>query len=105
MAVVAPSTAVALAVLFVISGLLLFYASNAQADRALEKLAGMDAAVGYLARLGRMLAGRSGLPEAHSLREDAHTAMTAIRSYEQVLSLETLRVLGRKVSWRRRITK
>ncbi len=61
---------------------------------AYENVAGMDAAVDYLARLGRMLAGRPGLPEAHSVRDDAAIAMAAIRSYEQLLSLETLRVLG-----------
>jgi cysteine desulfurase family protein (TIGR01976 family) len=60
---------------------------------AYENVAGMDAAVGYLARLGRTLAGRPGLPDAHSLCDDARAAMSAIRSYEQLLSLETLRVL------------
>ena len=60
---------------------------------AYENVAGMDAAVGYLARLGRTLAGRTGLPDAHSLHADARSAMEAIRSYEQLLSLETLGVL------------
>jgi cysteine desulfurase family protein (TIGR01976 family) len=60
---------------------------------AYESVAGMDAAVGYLARLGRTLSGRPGLPDAHSLREDAHAAMTAIRAYEQRLSRETARML------------
>jgi cysteine desulfurase family protein (TIGR01976 family) len=60
---------------------------------AYENVAGMDAAVGYLARVGRMLAGQPGLPDARSLHEDARGAMGAIRAYEQLLSLETLRVL------------
>ena len=60
---------------------------------AYENVAGMDAAVGYLARLGRTLAARPGLPDARSLHEDARAAMEAIRAYEQLLSLETLRVL------------
>ncbi len=60
---------------------------------AYENVSGMDAAVGYLGRLGRTLAGRSGAPDAHSLREDARVAMNAIRSYEQLLTLETARVL------------
>jgi selenocysteine lyase/cysteine desulfurase len=60
---------------------------------AYENVAGMDAAVGYLGRVGRMLAGRPGLPDARSLHADARGAMEAIRAYEQLLSLETLRVL------------
>ena len=60
---------------------------------AYENVAGMDAAVGYLARLGRSLSGRPGLPDEHSLREDSRAAMTAIRAYERLLSLETARTL------------
>lgn len=58
-----------------------------------ENVAGMDAAVGYLAQLGRTLAGMSGTPDAQSLRADARYAMKAIGAYEQGLSLELARVL------------
>jgi cysteine desulfurase family protein (TIGR01976 family) len=58
-----------------------------------ENVAGMAAAIDYLADLGRRLAGRRGPPEAQTLREDTHTAMRAIQAYEQTLSLELLRVL------------
>jgi cysteine desulfurase family protein (TIGR01976 family) len=58
-----------------------------------ENVTGMDAAVNYLAQVGRMLAGKGGLPDAQSLRIDAWSAMNAIRQYEQLLSLELLRVL------------
>src|ERR1700722_11765580 len=58
-----------------------------------ENVAGMDAAVNYLARLGRTLAGKTGGPDAHSLREDARRAMSAIRAYEQFLSLKLAHVL------------
>jgi cysteine desulfurase family protein (TIGR01976 family) len=58
-----------------------------------ENVAGMDAAVNYLAQVGRTLAGKAGLPEAHSLRGDVWSALTAIRSYEQYLSLELSHVL------------
>jgi cysteine desulfurase family protein (TIGR01976 family) len=58
-----------------------------------ENVAGMDAAVIYLAQLGRTLAGLPGAPEARSLRADARFAMQAIRTYEQGLSLELARVL------------
>jgi cysteine desulfurase family protein (TIGR01976 family) len=54
-----------------------------------ENVAGMDAAVNYLAQVGRALAGRTGA----SLGEDTRVAMNAIRVYEQSLSLELLRVL------------
>jgi cysteine desulfurase family protein (TIGR01976 family) len=57
-----------------------------------ENVAGMDAAVGYLARLGRSLAcgpdGGAGTPRA-----DIARAMQAILVYERGLSLEMLRVL------------
>ena len=54
-----------------------------------ENVAGMDAAITYLAQLGRTLAGKSGA----SLGDDTRVAMSAIRAYEQSLSLELLRVL------------
>jgi cysteine desulfurase family protein (TIGR01976 family) len=53
-----------------------------------ENVAGMDAAVNYLAQLGRTLSARSG-----TLGEDTKFAMNAIRVYEQTLSIELLRVL------------
>jgi len=58
-----------------------------------ENVAGMDAAINYLAQVGRTLAGKAGAPDAHSLRDDARAAMKEIRSYERSLSLELLRVL------------
>jgi cysteine desulfurase family protein (TIGR01976 family) len=53
-----------------------------------ENVAGMDAAVNYLAQLGRTLSGKSG-----TLGEATKFAMNAIRAYEQTLSIELLRVL------------
>lgn len=53
-----------------------------------ENVAGMDAAVNYLAQVGRTLSGRTG-----TLAEDTRFAMNAIRAYEQTLSIELLRVL------------
>ncbi|MBS0419344.1 MAG: cysteine desulfurase-like protein [Proteobacteria bacterium] len=53
-----------------------------------ENVAGMDAAINYLAQVGRMLSGKSG-----TLAEDTRFAMGAIRAYEQTLSIELLRVL------------
>jgi len=53
-----------------------------------ENVAGMDAAVNYLAQVGRTLSGKSG-----TLAEDTRFAMNAIRAYEQTLSIELLRVL------------
>ena len=58
-----------------------------------ENVAGMDAAVGYLAQLGRTLADKSGAPAAGSLRADLRCAMQAIQQYEAGLSLELARVL------------
>ncbi len=58
-----------------------------------EHVAGMDAAVTYLAQLGRILSGAGGSPDAHSLRADARFAMQAIRTYERGLSIELGRVL------------
>ena len=53
-----------------------------------ENVAGMDAAVRYLAQLGRSLA-----PGAASLRTDIARAMQAILVYERSLSLEMLKLL------------
>lgn len=53
-----------------------------------ENVAGMDAAINYLAGVGRLLGSRS-----DSLGDNTRVAMNAIRSYEQMLSLELLRVL------------
>jgi selenocysteine lyase/cysteine desulfurase len=58
-----------------------------------ENVAGMDAAVTYLAQLGRTLSGSGGTPDATSLRADARHAMEAIQGYERGLSLELARVL------------
>lgn len=58
-----------------------------------ENVAGMDAAVTYLAQLGRILSGQDGAPDEKSLRADARHAMDAIQSYERGLSLELARVL------------
>jgi len=58
-----------------------------------ENVAGLDAAIGYLAQLGRQLAGKPGEPQPDSLREDTRRAMEAIRLYEQGLTRELLRVL------------
>lgn len=58
-----------------------------------ENVAGMDAAVNYLAQIGRTLTGKIGAPDPRSLRDDVRQAMTAIRTYERFLSLEMSRVL------------
>jgi cysteine desulfurase family protein (TIGR01976 family) len=58
-----------------------------------ENVAGMDAAVYYLAQLGRSLAGLAGAPDSRSVRADTRFAMQAIQAYEQGLSLELARVL------------
>jgi cysteine desulfurase family protein (TIGR01976 family) len=58
-----------------------------------ENVAGMAAAIDYLAQLGRTLSGRSGAPDAGSLRADSQYAMRAIQAYEQGLSLEVAHVL------------
>jgi cysteine desulfurase family protein (TIGR01976 family) len=58
-----------------------------------ENVAGMDAAINYLAQVGRTLAGRPGGPDAQSLRDDVRAAMKAIGAYEQSLSLDLLRLL------------
>jgi cysteine desulfurase family protein (TIGR01976 family) len=58
-----------------------------------ENVAGMAAAVEYLAALGRRLAGNDGASAPRTLREDCQTAMCGVRAYEQALSRELLRVL------------
>jgi selenocysteine lyase/cysteine desulfurase len=58
-----------------------------------ENVAGMDAAINYLAQVGRTLAGKPGAPDAQSLKDDTRAAMKAIGAYEQSLSLELLRML------------
>jgi cysteine desulfurase family protein (TIGR01976 family) len=58
-----------------------------------ENVAGMDAAIHYLAQVGRTLGGKPGAPDAQSLRDDARVAMQAIRAYERGLSLDLLRML------------
>jgi cysteine desulfurase family protein (TIGR01976 family) len=59
-----------------------------------ENVAGMAAAVDYLAELGRLLTGRGAVADPRTLREDIRAAMTAIQAYEQTLSLALLEVLG-----------
>ena len=56
-----------------------------------ENVAGMDAAVRYLAELGSTLSPSDRPP---SRRAALTTAMTAIRAYEQALALEMLEVLN-----------
>lgn len=58
-----------------------------------ENVAGMAAAVDYLAELGSSLNARREASAAPSLRDRCRAAMTAIRQYEQALSAELLRVL------------
>lgn len=59
-----------------------------------ENVAGMDAAIAYLAQLGRAIDGRAGAPDSVSLRSDLVSAWRAIGRYEQTLSREMLRVLS-----------
>jgi cysteine desulfurase family protein (TIGR01976 family) len=58
-----------------------------------ENVAGMTAAIDYLAEVGRAVTGRSGPAGEGSLRQDCCAGMSAIREYEQKLSCELLRVL------------
>jgi cysteine desulfurase family protein (TIGR01976 family) len=58
-----------------------------------ENVAGMDAAINYLAQVGRTVDGKPGPPDAQSLRDDARAAMRAIGAYERSLSLDLLRML------------
>jgi cysteine desulfurase family protein (TIGR01976 family) len=58
-----------------------------------ENVAGMDAAIGYLASLGEAREGHRS-ESSSSRRENITRAMKAIRRYEETLSLEMLRVLN-----------
>jgi cysteine desulfurase family protein (TIGR01976 family) len=58
-----------------------------------ENVAGMDAAVSYLENLGKTLRPGKEDDQVDSRRAHIVRAMTAIRSYEESLSLEFLRVL------------
>ena len=58
-----------------------------------ENVAGMDAAVSYLENLGKTLRAGKEDDQLDSRRSHIVRAMTAIRSYEESLSLEFLRVL------------
>ena len=58
-----------------------------------ENVAGMDAAIGYLASLGEERDGH-GSAASSSCRGNISRAMKAIRQYEERLSLEMLRVLN-----------
>jgi cysteine desulfurase family protein (TIGR01976 family) len=57
-----------------------------------ENVAGMDAAISYLASLGEVREGKS--TSLSSRRGNITRAMKAIRQYEETLSLEMLRVLN-----------
>jgi selenocysteine lyase/cysteine desulfurase len=59
-----------------------------------ENVAGMDAAIQYLAQMGRSLTRMSGIPTSTSLGADSRHAMIAIQRYEQQLSLELATVLA-----------
>jgi cysteine desulfurase family protein (TIGR01976 family) len=58
-----------------------------------ENVAGMDAAISYLASLGEAREGKSTSMSLSSRRGNITRAMKAIRQYEETLSLEMLRVL------------
>jgi cysteine desulfurase family protein (TIGR01976 family) len=58
-----------------------------------ENVAGMDAVVSYLENLGRSLGEDEGASPTNSKRANIVRAMTAIRAYEESLSLELLRIL------------
>jgi len=58
-----------------------------------ENVAGMDAAIGYLASLGEERQGHGSVASS-SRRGNITRAMKAIRQYEETLSLEMLRVLN-----------
>ncbi len=65
-----------------------------------ENVAGMAAAVEYLAALGRRLGGRDGDIDPETLRGDCREAMLGIEAYERTLSaalLERLKALGAQV--------
>jgi cysteine desulfurase family protein (TIGR01976 family) len=58
-----------------------------------ENVAGMDAAISYLENLGKTLRHGQGDGQSTSKRANLVSAMTAIRSYEESLSLELLHIL------------
>jgi cysteine desulfurase family protein (TIGR01976 family) len=58
-----------------------------------ENVAGMDAAVRYLENLGRSIAGNDATAKSESRRSALRRAFKAIQAYEELLSLEMLRVL------------
>jgi len=58
-----------------------------------ENVAGMDAVVSYLENLGKILGEAAGNSPVASKRANIVRAMTAIRAYEESLSLELLRIL------------
>ena len=58
-----------------------------------ENVAGMDAAVSYLENLGKSLGDGGKAGQVSSKRANLVRAMTGIRSYEELLSLELLRIL------------
>jgi selenocysteine lyase/cysteine desulfurase len=58
-----------------------------------ENVAGMAAAIDYLAELGRSIMPAGGSAGEGSIHEACRAAMSAIREYEQSLSRELLRVL------------
>jgi cysteine desulfurase family protein (TIGR01976 family) len=58
-----------------------------------ENVAGLDAAITYLERLGASLGGNLNRDSENSRRSNLVTAMNAVRAYEASLSLELLRVL------------
>lgn len=58
-----------------------------------ENVAGMDAAVCYLESLGRSMAGNDVTAKSESRRAALQRAFAAIRTYEELLSLEMLRVV------------
>ena len=60
-----------------------------------ENVAGMAAAVDYLADLGRRLAGAEAVSAHDAIRENCVTAMVAIQAYEQTLSFALLQMLER----------
>lgn len=65
-----------------------------------ENVAGMAAAVDYLAALGRRIGGREGDVDPQTLRQDCRDAMRGIQAYERTLSaalLERLKALGAQV--------
>jgi cysteine desulfurase family protein (TIGR01976 family) len=59
-----------------------------------ENVAGMDAAVRYLEALGRSMRGSRESEKPESRRAALRRALEAIRTYEQLLSLEMLRMLN-----------